>query len=247
MASCPHCGFGVAAGAVACPLCRAAIQGDTRVAGRAGDVIAWEDPERRFPTNFLDTLRESLFAPGRFFARAPWEAPLARPILYYLILAIASAFFTLVWTAAGVEPTGLEDFEALQIRREAFIFLNFTLSPFIALLALAVSSLVLHLLALMLSPQRRPLGATARAFCYSAGPWLLTIVPWAGALAGGAWAVVLLVFGIREAHRTTTGRAVAIVLLPLALLAAFAAALFVLALVLMSRLDQLPGGRLPFP
>ena len=50
---------------------------------------------------------------------------------------------------------------------------------------------------------------------HSAGPAVYTVVPILGPAVGAVWSLVILVLGLREAHRTTTGRAAAMVLIPL--------------------------------
>ena len=97
----------------------------------------------------------------------------------------------------------------------------------------------MHLFVLLLAPDRRGLGATATVLCYGSGVGLVSaVLPPAIGLVGPApglfraaylvfyvmltlavqvWYVAVLVFGIRKAHSVTTGRAAAIVMLPLAI------------------------------
>lgn len=244
MAECPRCGFGAPAGAAECPVCRTPLGTHARA---AGGPIPWEDPGRTFPGNLAATIRESMLEPGRFFARVPWEAAAARPVLYLLLISVVSAFFTLLWGAAGVErvdvaPVGIS---AEELGEGAVLLLNFTLSPFLALAGLVLSTLVLHLFALLLARRRRGIAATARAVCYASGPGVLAVVPLLGTLAASIWGVVLLVVGLREAHRTTTVRAVGIVFLPALLFGFLVAGLLILGVLLLGRLP-LPGGQLPW-
>lgn len=226
MPICPGCGFEATAGSTACPLCGHDL---TPPASETEDRLpAWEDAAVPFPRNLLETWRESLFEPGRFFGGVAYEGSLARPLLYYLVIAVAGAFFTLWWQAVGWMPA-----RALlggdTSGPEALV--SFFLSPFAALFGLAVWTLVLHLFVVIVAPRRRGLGATARVICYSGGPMVLTAVPFLGVLVGGVWTVVLQVVGIRSAHRTTTGRAVAAVLLPVAALLLLVGMLVVVAVV----------------
>ena len=71
--------------------------------GAARALPAWEDPGIPFPRNLLVTLRDIALAPGRFFGTLPWDAPLPRPVLFYLVVAVTSAFFVLLWV--GVFPS----------------------------------------------------------------------------------------------------------------------------------------------
>ncbi len=217
MLVCPHCGFESGTG-TACPLCgtRFATTADADGSSPQGMPPAWEDPQARFPANLLATWLQSLFDPATFFGRLPYGASLARPILYFLIITVLGAFFEFWWDSLGVVAryplAGLYE-EALWSETSALM--GFFLSPFVGMIALFVWSLVLHLFVLMLAPDRRPFGATLRVVCYAVGPNLFTVVPFIGFLVGAVWGLVLQVVGMREAHRTSTGRGVAIVLLPM--------------------------------
>jgi hypothetical protein len=209
---CPHCGFESGHGTLECPLCGTRLP-ETTVARpdpiRAGSV-AWEDPSVAFPASLLRTWRDSLFQPAAFFRRLAWEGSLARPLLYYLLVSITSAFFVLLWRSTDVPLL------ASSFRPEAPLapLVQFFFEPFAALIGLGLGVIVLQLFALILAPARRGMRATARVFCYSAGPAVFTAVPILGPAVGAVWSLVLLVMGLREAHRTTPGRAAAIVLIP---------------------------------
>jgi hypothetical protein len=210
---CPHCGFESGHGTFECPLCgtrlsEAAVTQPDQM--RAGSV-AWEDITVAFPASLLRTWRDSLFQPAAFFRRLAWEGSLARPLLYYLLVSITSAFFVLLWrsTDAPLLPAAF--------RPEAPLapLVQFFFEPFAALIGLGVGVLVLQLFAIILAPARRGMRATARVFCYSAGPAVFTAAPILGPIVGAVWSLILLVMGLREAHRTTSGRAAAIVFIPL--------------------------------
>ncbi len=214
MPICTHCGFESGHGTLECPLCGTRLS-ETAVVRpdpiRAGSV-AWEDPSVAFPVSLLRTWRDSLFQPAAFFRRLAWEGSLARPLLYYLLVSITSAFFVLLWrsTDAPLLPASF--------RPEAPLapLVQFFFEPFAALIVLGLGVLVLQLFAVILAPARRGMRATARVFCYSAGPAVFTAAPVLGPAVGAVWSLVLLVMGLREAHRTTPGRAAAIVLIPVA-------------------------------
>lgn len=157
----------------------------------------------------------SLARPGDFFRRVPWDEAAARPILYFLIIAILSASFSLWWEAAlGTTEFGrvLAELGITQ-RTGGVAVLRFFLAPFGALLWLVVSSLLFHAFLVPLARDRRGFRATLRAVCYASGPSVLAIIPIVGALAGGLWSLVLVAIGLREAHRMTGGAAATAVIL----------------------------------
>ncbi len=222
MATCRHCGY-EGPELATCPLCGTASAPAEGLARKTGDprIPEWEDSGHPFPKNLLDTWRRSVFSPGEFFRDVPYERPAARPILYYVLVSVVSSLVMLWWSPAfstlqipllgeTMAASELLPFAGATAASAAF---NFFLAPFVAIISLTLWSLLLHLFVLMLARQRRSLTATVRAVCYAAGPSLLVIVPVLGALVGGVWTLVLTVIGIREAHRMTTGAAVAAMLM----------------------------------
>lgn len=225
VAACPRCGFET--GADVCPLCgsRMTGAGEGSGSGRSGPAgtanradrpaarVAWEDPDATFPLDAWTTWRESLLEPASFFRRVDPAAPLSRPVLYLLLVTVVGAFFHLVWQAFLYVPM-MGDAAPYG---GGLHLIQFFAAPFSALFVLAVQALVLHLFVLVLAPEHRGIGSTARVVCYASGPAVLLAVPFVGGLAGWIWSVVLQVVGIREVHRTTTGRAVVVALGPPAL------------------------------
>lgn len=233
MDTCSHCGY-ESRGTATCPLCGGTMSvaeaaPDPAVPPPAG-LPAWEDPAIPFPRDLLHTWVRSLARPTDLFRRVPWDAAAARPILYFLIIAIVTAFFTLWWEAvlgrSDVWPLLAELGIAPAVGGAASV-LRFFFAPFAALVWLVVSSLLFHAFVLMLSPERRGFRATLRVACYAAGPGVLAIVPFVGPLVGGVWSLVLIGIGLREAHRMTGGAAaVAVILAVLAPALLFVGMLF---------------------
>ncbi len=216
MATCPHCRY-ESRGVSTCPLCGTVLSVDGGPQQDALPLPRWEEPGAPLLAGFLDTWRTSVFDPFRFFPRVRWEGPAGRPVLYMLVVVMIGALFSLFWQAAGVEPSTVPEGWG-PVAPGGLAALEFFLTPFAALLGLALWGAILHLFVLMLAPGRRGFGATIRVICYAAGPAVFTVVPIAGGLVALVWPIVLTVFGLREAHHTTGGRAAAIVLVPIALL-----------------------------
>ncbi|MEN8143482.1 MAG: YIP1 family protein [Gemmatimonadota bacterium] len=237
MRVCHHCGFEYAAAATQCPLCQTPADDRPQAAQDYGGeearvAVAWEDAAERFPSNLVQTWLDCVTHPGDFFSRIDYSAGLGRPVLYYLIVSMLSAFFYMAWGSPGFDESfataiGVSA-DQIDSTASSFKLLYFFVTPFASLMALGIGALVYHLFALFLAPQRRGLADTVRVLCYAGSPGVLSIIPWIGGMVGGIWSLVLLVIGIREAHRTTTGRSIAIVLLPLALMLLAAVALALL-------------------
>lgn len=220
MRICHHCGFEFADAAVQCPLCQtpAAKAKSSESPSPEAPKVAWEDANEGFPSNLLQTWLDCVTHPAEFFSRLDLSSSLGRPVLYYLIVSMLSAFFYVAWGSPGFDEAwgsaiGVQS-EQIGPAASSFTLLYFFATPFASLLALGLGALVYHLFALFLAPRRRALSDTARILCYAGSPGVLGVIPWVGGLVGGVWSLVLLIIGIREVHRTTTGRSVAIVLLP---------------------------------
>ena len=101
MTTCPHCAY-ESAGVESCPLCSTPLGGSGReVGGRSSadtagaSSPAWEDVGVPFPRNLAVTWRDSVLEPSRFFRSVPYEAPAYRPLLYFLLVSVVAAMFTL--------------------------------------------------------------------------------------------------------------------------------------------------------
>lgn len=245
MPSCPHCGFTVDADARTCPLCGSPVGGEApeRTADSGGAPgtggLDWEDPDRPFLASLFEAWRTSLFEPTRFFRQVSWEGGFGRPLLYYLVAVVVAALFNSVWQALWLGAFGRRVIGLLWGMAGMHgwrwsgngVLLRFFLSPFYGLVGLGIAAAVFHVFVLILVRDRRGLGATARVVCYSMGPAVLSVVPVLGPLAAYlVWIPILQVVGLREAHRTSTGRAVAVWLGPLVILLLLSLALTLLVL-----------------
>lgn len=213
--------------------------------------VPWEDPSMPFPANLGLTWWDCLVSPDLFFDRVHWDGPFSRPLLYFLLLAVTGGLLGLFWFTWGPPGVGYELGLTFELQ-----LLSFFVTPFAVLLMLGVVSVSQQLFVLLLAPGGRGLAATATVICYASGVSLLSAVlppiqglaRTAGGLTGAvlttihlslivgvqAWYLFVMVIGIREAHSTTTGRAIAIVLVPLAILLVLVTALVVLALTLLT-------------
>lgn len=245
---CPHCGHETEA--EACPLCGSPVDGPSgggasapgegAPGGEGGaGTVPWEDPSVPFPDDLVRSWTESLFSPVSFFRRITDRGGFARPLLYFLLATVAGAVFTLVWEYAPLFSASGWDADG-PLSPAVFFFLT----PFVALVSLALSTLAYHLGAVVLSPEHRGIGATARVVCYAAGPSVLAAVPILGGLVGLVWTWVLQVVGLREAHRTSTVRAVLMVFWLWIVLFLLTAGLIVMAVV--SGVGVEEGLRVPF-
>ena len=140
------------------------------------------------------------------------------PAIFALICALISALLGgLLSLVFAPFLAGPEDSvgEALAGGLVGFI-VTLILSPIYTVVALLIGAGTYHLLVLLLvRPSHAGFEATFRVVCYVVAIQLVGWIPIVNIVAG-IYAIVLSILGIREVHNTTTGRALVIVLIPVA-------------------------------
>jgi hypothetical protein len=173
---------------------------------------------------FARTWKGASLQPRAFFGSMPAEGSLGAALLYYLPIGIAVAGANLFWSTtrgAGGEQDAV--LGAADTMTGLAPLSEFLFAPVMLLLSLFVSAGVVHLLLRAFGGVRHGFAFTARIFAFTYSPQLLGVVPVVGAVAGFAWMVVIAVIGVREGHGTSTGRAAAAVLIPVAIALVFVA------------------------
>ena len=92
------------------------------------------------------------------------------------------------------------------------------LTPILTPIGLFIGAGISHLFVMLfVRPSNAGFWATFRVVSYVAATSLISWVPIIGGLVAAVWTIVLSIFGIRELHSTTTGRAALVVLVPVAI------------------------------
>ena len=170
--------------------------------------------------SFVQTVREVLFNPVNFFRSIRREGDFLPPLLFAIICAlitgviggILSLIFALIRGAGFGGALGS-------------LIANIFLIPIGTAIFLFIWAGIYHVLVLLVvRPSHAGYEATFRALAYASAvqavAWL-AYIPLLGILVAiviGIYNVVLTVVGVREMHATTTGRAVAVVLIPVLIL-----------------------------
>lgn len=96
-----------------------------------------------------------------------------------------------------------------------------------ATIGLMISAGITHVCLMIFKGANMPYETTFRVMGYANGStaWL-NIVPFVGPLVAAIYTLVLSVIGLREAHETTTGKAIGAVLLPIAVCCGIAVVFF---------------------
>jgi hypothetical protein len=205
----------------------------------SGSTSAGDFDYRELVPSFVQTAREVLVNPVGFFRSIRREGDLVSPLLFAVICAVISAVIGGIIGFVVSIATGNGIGGSLVGLISTIIF-----TPIGTAIGLFIGAAIYHLLVLLIAgPSHAGYEATFRVVAYASVLQLfswLAVIPILGILvviAVAIYNVVLSVLGIREMHSTTTGRAAAVVLIPVivigillflilgaALLAIFAAA-----------------------
>ncbi len=208
--------------------------------GGTGGEFSLQDPVG----SFIRTVIAVLTRPVAFFRDMPRGGNFLNPAIFALICALISAVLSgiiVLILSPLLAPPG-DTGEALAGGIGSFVF-NLILAPIYAAIGLLIVSGAFHLLVfLLVRPSNAGFEATFRVVSYSWVYQLISWVPFIGWVVGPIYGIVLSIFGIREAHNTTTGKAALVVLIPVAgaliLLAIFAVVLGALFVTLMQQQPQ---------
>lgn len=155
---------------------------------------------------FPATVKSVLSERRRFFSGIATTGSLKAPLVFAVVCLLAS---WLLEGIAGYFAEGLPSiadrslFGLLQDGRflagAVVSAILLVLSPLFALLTLYIYSGILHLLVMVLMPERMNFETTLRVYCYASAVALLSWVPIVGGLAT-LYGLYLLVVGLREVH-----------------------------------------------
>ncbi|MBE2254408.1 MAG: YIP1 family protein [Myxococcus sp.] len=232
---CPRCGAFTCAecnpgGQRQCPGC----QQLTGLPGGAPTPTPWERRgELGLAQALWQTWRMTVLEPAKFWGQLDPHGPPMDAFLYGWLITSAASLLQVPFLILNLAQTQAQLKELTSAMKELpgpakaglELFLQ---NPFAVAVGLGVVGVVLfpvtamisagltHLGVRMVGGTERPFGTTLRAICYSLAPNVLQGIPVVGGLVG-LYTLVLEVWGIRDSHRLTTGRAIVAVLWPLAL------------------------------
>lgn len=193
--------------------------------------IPWEDASRTSAfERFAETVKMLATRPGEAFAGMPTSGGIGAPLLYAIFVG---------WIGIGVAVIWNTLFQGMWIPfmgggEEAAVMAGITalwaigmiiVAPLLVIIGVFIGAAILHVALLIVGGASNGFEATVRVVCYAQTAQLAGIIPFCGGLISMVWAIVLYVFGLSAAHRTTKGKAGLAVALPVVVCCAFAAAL----------------------
>ncbi len=186
----------------------------------SGAGLAWET-QAIGPESFIDTAKMFVLQPAQAWARARETGDYTRPLLFALIVGWVGAIFRAVWgTMFGA---GMLKMIPLQYQKYAMmgsgrgLVASIILAPIFILIGLFIGTAILHLSFMIvgaLTNSRSGFEGTFRVASYSSIAHAGYVVPFVGPLLVGVWQIWLAVLGAQQLHKTTQGKAILGVLLP---------------------------------
>ncbi len=162
----------------------------------------------------MEVVRRVALQPAAFFAGLPRQGSLLSPLVFALICIEISVILVGLLTFIDV-PGGITSLFGARGNQGFLAFVGgLVLAPIAGAVGVFLTALVTHLLvALVVGSGHAGFGATFRIIAYSSVTSLVGWVPFIGWIAS-LYRLYLATVGIREMHRTTTGKALVVVLLP---------------------------------
>ena len=189
--------------------------------------LPWEHREQLgFFKAFIDTVSLLITKPTEAFTLMKREGGLADPLLFGLIGGTAGTIVSLLFQLAlqslmGARQ-GLVDIFGIWV-----VVAFLVLSPVLVVCGLFIASGLLHVCLMMLGGANRSFETTFRVVAFSTGATqLFNIIPFCGGYVGAIYNIVLECIGLREAHGTTTGKALLAIFLPMIVCCGLLALLF---------------------
>ena len=198
--------------------------------------IPWETPGRPAGEALVETAKLFATDMAQAFRRMPVAGDLARPLLYAVIVGsigpivaqltsifLPNPLLRMFQEQLGGGGAGGDLFARSAVAGVFGIFFV----PVAVVVGLFIGAGIVHLCLMLVGGANSGFMATVRVLCYSSTGQLAQVVPVIGSLLAFVFVLILEVKGLETAHRTTTGKAVAAVLIPVAVCCACVALLAV--------------------
>lgn len=194
----------------------------------AGAGLPWEERARYgVVAAFVETAKLFIVDPRRAFDRAKRSGDLFSPIAFAVVLGWIGILFQSLWSLAlgssltDLLPPQMREASSFGFASHSVVLLaQIVFAPIFIVVFLFIGAGIVHLMLLLVGGTKASeagFEGTLRALAYSTVSQLGNLVPFAGGLITMVWAIVLETIGLATLHRTSYGRAVAAVLLPLLL------------------------------
>lgn len=186
----------------------------------------WDQRDRLgFVSAFIENIKLFALSPGEAYARTRRTGDYVGPIVFAILVGWIGAFFNFLWnllfqgSIMSVMPAEVrEQMGASMMLQGGSGLVGFIIYPIFAVIGLFIGAGILHLCAMLvgaLSGSDSGFEGTFRAVAFASVANLAYVVPLVGGLIALVWTIILLVIGISTLHRTTQGKALITVLIPI--------------------------------
>ncbi len=185
---------------------------------QAGDLSAytcpWENMEELgFVKAIGANFTQSLFKPTLFFSSMPRTGGWLHPVLYAIIIGTIGNLAGYVFGALLEVP--LISHSKLSPGMTLVVGM---LMPFLVWFGVMLWAVILHGSIILFGAKNNPFEASLRIVSYATSPDILNVIPTLGWIIAAVWKLVLVIIGVRQVHRVSTGRAALAVLFPVVLI-----------------------------
>lgn len=207
-------------------------------------VVPFEDSQHDFFNGIVETVKLIFMDPTHFFRnyRMDGGGSLGKPILFALVMGWISAIAGMIWDRIFGNTLiqllqkyvpELEEYD--QFGQSAMpqvfeIIIGLIAATVGIVVGLFIAAGIYHLFLMIMKANNKRFETTFCVVAYASVSSLAGVIPLIGGLISAVYGIVLNVIGIKEAHRTETGKALFAVLGPL-LLCCLCCAIFAFILV----------------
>lgn len=191
------------------------------------DALPWERrSELGFLNAFVETVRLFVASPSEAWRRTREKGDYAEPLIFAILVSWIGVAVSAVWTGflgnpflAFLPPEMKEKVGSAMAANVGMLLIQVGLAPVFVVVWLFLGAAIYHVSFLMVGATKDSASGfegTFRTVSYSSVSQLANLVPFVGWLVALVWSPVLMVMGAVRMHRTTQGRAIAGILIPLA-------------------------------
>ena len=209
---------------VRCPRCGSRFEFVRREGDKEGKKSLATPWERRTQLGLWQgvkkTIKGVLFSPRDMFSTMPVKGGWREPLAFGLLVGSMGGMITFFWEFLAVSIGCFKPFWGVytSISSPLVFLLLIFLSPLFVTFSLLISSVIIHVLLLLVRGGKNGYEATFRVVAYSQATRVWSMIPLLGGAVGWIWRSIVYIIGLKEAQETSYGRVILAFSIPFALL-----------------------------
>lgn len=175
------------------------------------------------------TIMRVLFSPKSAFSTMPVTGGWREPLAFGLLVGSIGSMFTFFWEFMAASMGFLKPLWGVSTSVSSplvFLLLIF-FSPLFVTVNLLISSLIIHVLLLLVRGGKNGYEATFRVVAYSQATRVWSVIPLLGGAIGWIWRSIVYIIGLKEAQETSYGRVILAFSIPFAVLIVLISGVFI--------------------